>query len=204
MQSIIAAALVSLALLQTSTEPRITAVAPERPVVSPKEQVLTVTGESFRSGLSLFVTTPGGDVKTISGAAIAAQRDTSFQASLMLDAVGNYSLVVVNADGRKSAPFTVAARRSTGQPWIETVTPEEVTKSQEPQVITLNGRNFAPGLRVSVTNPTGNVTVADTIDRLSPPVLVLRLLFDQAGPYGLMVTNPSGESSNTVVIRVSW
>jgi hypothetical protein len=78
----------------------------------------------------------------------------------------------------------------------------EFSKSPEPQIVTLTGRNFQPGLKLSVTDPTGTVTVADRIDKIDAQAVVVRLVFEQSGSYALMVTNPSGESSNTVSLSV--
>jgi hypothetical protein len=70
------------------------------------------------------------------------------------------------------------------------------------QAITLMGRNFDTGLRVSVTDPTGNVTQATPIDRVTPLSVVLRFAFETSGRYEFLVTNPSGESSNVTVVEV--
>ncbi len=202
MRFTIGAAVLTLALAGVQPEPRITGVAPETPVTSPKLQTLSVSGEGFKTGLTLFVTTPGGAVKTFAGADIAAQRATSFQVSFALDAVGRYSLVVANEDGMRSTAFAIQARAATRQPWIDEITPAEFSRSREPQVVTLSGRNFAPGLKVSVTDPTGTVTTPD-VDRVETQTVVLKVVFEHAGPYELLVTNASGESSNAVSLSVN-
>src|SRR5688500_12434944 len=85
MRTMIGAAVLSLALFgNQQPEPRITAVTPEAPVASQKPQTLTVTGEGFGTGLTLFLTTPGGAVKTFAGSDLVSQRSTSFQVSLAL------------------------------------------------------------------------------------------------------------------------
>lgn len=201
MKSAIIASFLSLSV-GIGSEPRITAIAPESPVVSARAQVVTVHGEDFRAGLTLLATTPGGAVRNLSGNDIQSRRDVAFQVWFAFDAVGTYSFVVINEDGAKSEPFAVQARQAAQQPLIDRVTPEELSRSQEPQVVTLTGRNFAPGLRLSLTDPTGKVTVTEEFDRLDAHTAVVRLLFDQGGPYSLMVTNRSGESSNTVAIVV--
>ena len=203
MRFTIGAAVLALALAGVQPEPRITGVAPETPVVSPKPQALTVSGEGFKTGLTLFVTTPGGAVKTFAGADIAAQRATSFQVSFALDAVGRYSLVVANEDGMRSTAYAIQARAATRQPWIDEVTPAEFSRSREPQIVTLTGRNFATGLKVSLTDPAGTVT-NPAVDRVEANTVVLKVVFDQAGPHEILVTNSSGESSNAVALTVNW
>ena len=92
--------------------------------------------------------------------------------------------------------------RKTIGPTIDQITPAEFSKSPQPQVVTIAGRNFQAGLKLSVTDPTGTVTVAERIDKIDAQVVVVRLVFEQSGTYALMVTNPSGESSNTVSVTV--
>lgn len=185
-------------------EPRITGISPGSPVVSPRAQVMTVTGEEFRPGLSLQVTTPAGEVGSHKGDEIRSQTSGSFQVSATFASAGRYEFVVINPDGTTSSPFPVEAKAVKGrlQPWVEQVVPTEVTKSAEAQVISLTGRNFATGLKVSITDPTGTVTVADTLEKVTPNSIVLRVMFEFTGRYELLVTNPSGESSNSVTVVV--
>ena len=165
---------------------------PEKPTVSPKAVTVVVNGEEFQSGLSLQVTTPGGDVRTLAGMDITAQRAVSFQVQFTFDAEGRYAFVVLNHDGKRSPPFNVEARRVANRPSIDQVTPQEFTKSPEPQVVTLTGRNFQPGLKLSVTDPTGTVTVADRIDKIDAQAVVVRLVFEQSGSYARDGHEPVG------------
>lgn len=190
------------ALHGAAFDPKITGVVPEKPTVSPQAVTVVVNGEDFQSGLSLQVTTPGGQVRTLAGMDITAQRAVSFQVQFTFDAEGRYAFVVLNQDGKRSPPFNVEARRVANRPNIDQVAPAELTKSPEPQVMTITGRNFQPGLKLSVTDPTGTVTVADRIDKSDAQTVVVRLVFEQSGSYALMITNPSGESSNTVSLSV--
>jgi hypothetical protein len=191
-----------LALIGTISDPKIVSVVPDKPVVTVKPQLVTITGEDFRSGLTLMVTTPGGQVKNFAGADISNMKATTFNVSLAFDAQGTYEFVVLNVDGGRSAPFRVQTVKSSKAPSIDRVEPAELSRSPEPQVVALTGANFEAGARVSVTDPTGTVTVKDTIDRLEPNRLVLRLVFEISGTYALMVTNVSGTSSNTVAVNI--
>lgn len=189
-------------LLQTAPEPRITTVTPDKLTVNAKEQLLTVAGENFSNTFSLQVTTPGGAVRNVDPKSIQQPQKTSFRVPLMLDEVGRYELVVLNGDGRKSSPFALQVRAAARQPWIDRVEPEDVPRQQDPQSITLTGRNFETGLRISLTDPTGNIAQATTIDRVTPMSVVLRFAFETSGRYELLVTNPSGEASNVAVVSV--
>jgi hypothetical protein len=203
MRTTIAAALFAMVVLGAAADPAITAVTPSAPLPSPKPQTFTVTGEGFKTGLALQVTTPGGAVQTISGPAISAVRETSFQASLTLDVPGRYSFVVINDDGKKSSAFPVEVKSNVRAPAIDRVIPQELSKSHDPQVVTLTGRDFAPGLKVSLTDPTGTVTAVTALEKIEPQTVVVGLVFEQTGIYSVMVTNPSGESSNSVSVTVN-
>jgi len=211
MKSMVIAAALSALILSGGTtsalhgaalDPTITGIVPDKPAVSPKPVTVVVNGEEFQSGLSLQVTGPDGQIRTLAGTDITAQKPVSFQVQFTFDAEGRYAFVVLNHDGKRSAPFTVEARRLGSRPSIDQVAPMEFSKSPEPQVVTLTGRNFQPGLKLSVTDPTGTVTVADRIDKIDAQTVVVRLAFEQSGSYAVMVTNPSGESSNTVSLSV--
>ena len=205
MRTTIAAAVLSLTLYggQQAQEPKITAVTPAAPVVSQKPQTLTVTGEGFRTGLTLFVTTPGGTVQTLAGEDLAAQRPTSFQVSLALTEKGRYTLVVVNETGPRSTAFAIETKAPAASgPWIEEVMPAEFSRSRDVQLVTLAGRNFAAGVRVNVGDPSGSVKTAEVV-RVEPQTIVVRYTFEQAGPHEVTLTNPSGESSNAVAIAVN-
>jgi hypothetical protein len=188
--------------LQQGPEPRITAVKPDNLTASAKAQMVAVTGENFGNTITVQVTTPGGAVRMVDSKAITQPQKTSFSLSFVFDEAGRYELVVLNQDGRKSTPATVSVKAAAQSPWIDRLEPEEVPRGQEVQVITLTGRNFATGLRVSVTDPTGNVTQATTIDRVTPLSVVLRFVFETSGRYEILVTNPSGEASNVTTVSV--
>ena len=152
--------------------------------------------------MTLFVTTPGGTVKTLAGEDLAAQRATSFQVSLALTEKGRYTLVVVNETGPRSTAFAIETKAAASGPWIEEVMPAEFSRSRDVQLVTLAGRNFAEGVRVNVGDPSGSVKTAEVV-RVEPQTIVVRYTFEQAGPHEVTLTNPSGESSNAVAIAVN-
>ena len=201
-----AAALLGMAVCVTAAagalQPRITGVTPERPAIGAKPQTVTVSGEDFRAGLTLQVTTPGGPVRQLLGADIVAQRTNSFQVAFTFDEPGAYGFVVTNTDGNKSEPFSVQARRPETQPIIDQVNPADPMKGPQPQSVTIAGRNFTPNMRLSVTDPTGKVVVITSFDKSDATTLVARILYEHSGIYGLMVTNAAGESSNSVTVTI--
>ena len=194
--------LFTLGAAPTLSEPKITGIVPDRPMVDAKPVRVTVNGQDFRSGLSVQITTPGGALKNVAGGDVTGQSPASFNVSFSFDAEGAYEFVVLNADGGKSSPFRVEARRTATRPTIEQIAPAEYAKSPEPQVVTITGRFFAPGAKVSITDPTGTVIAAEQLDKVDAQTIVLKRVFDQSGSYAFMLTNPNGESSNTLTVMV--
>ena len=90
--------------------PEITNVTPAAPGRSSKQQRLAITGSDFLEGLTLMITTPGGQSLRFAGADILNRRQGSFEVDALLDTAGNYSLVVTNADGGVSKPFVVSVQ----------------------------------------------------------------------------------------------
>lgn len=201
MTRILAAVVFALAVTGAS-EPKINGVQPEKVTVSAKPQQITVSGQDFREGLTLVVTTPGGQPRNFTGADIVGRGPTAFRVAIAFDAAGPYELVVMNTDGGKSPPFRIDVKTAVSAPVIDRIQPPEISRSQEAQLLTLRGSGFEPGLRLSVTDPTGTVSVKEAFDRLEPTIAVVRLVFEVSGTYALMVTNPSGGQSNSISLTI--
>lgn len=194
--------------------PRVTSVAPSPVVMSPKPQALKVTGTGFAPGLTVEVTQLG-NTETFSGAAVRSQAATSFEISVVFAQPGAATLVVRNTDGGVSDPYTVRVEVDESAkperpspktlPVIDRVIPDKATKGSTAQPLTFNGNNFVQGLSVSVTDPTGNVTVlkGTALETVTREMVKMSLVLDIAGEYSFLITNPSGQSSNSVIVIVS-
>jgi len=199
-------------LLMAAEPPRVTSVSPSPIVASPKPQVLKVTGTGFAPGLIVEVTMLG-NTETFSGAAIRGQASTTFEIAMMLAQPGEATLVVRNTDGGVSDPFVLRVDAGPAQkpvpsplsPSIDRVLPDKATKGSVPQVLTFSGNNFAQGLSVSMTDPTGNVTVlkGTAIDSVTRETVKISVVLDITGEYTFLITNPPGQSSNSVTVIVS-
>jgi len=189
--------------------PVISSVAPASLMAKPEPQLLTITGSNFLPGVSLNVAEPDGRKLTIGGTGILARRETSFQVSLTLAAPGAYTLTATNPDRSTSDPFVVkvqiAAPPAGATPKIDRVLPEQITKDPQPQILKISGERFVAGLSVSVTDPTGTVfKVAGTaLGALTSTSFDLAVTLEMVGDYTVMVTNPTGESSNSVTFKVT-
>lgn len=189
--------------------PVISSVAPQAPARSATTQVLSISGANFSDGLSLTVVEPDGRERRYTGTAIQTRRETSFKVSVVLAATGAYTLIVTNPDGAASDPFVLkgqpdaqlpAAARMT--PKIDRVLPEEATKDPLPQRLAVTGERFVEGLSVYVTDPIGTVYQIKALGSLTATSFSVSVVIEMTGDYTVMVTNPSGESSNSVTIKV--
>jgi hypothetical protein len=191
--------------------PVISSVAPQAPSRSATAQVLTISGVNFSDGLSLTVVEPDGRKQRYTGSAIQTRRDTSFKVSVVLVAIGTYTLIVTNPDGAASDPFVLKGQPSAQPPAtpmmapkIDRVVPEQVTKDPLPQTLAVSGEYFAQGLSVYLTDPIGTVYLikGSGIGSFTATSFSVSVAIEMTGDYSLMVTNPSGESSNNVTITV--
>jgi hypothetical protein len=190
--------------------PVISSVAPQAPSRSATVQVLTISGVNFSDGLSLTVVEPDGRKQSYTGPAIQARRDTSFKASVTLAATGPYTLIVTNPDGAASDPFVLkgfgSAQSATPgiSPKIDRVLPGELTKDPLPQTLAVTGEHFVQGLSVYLTDPIGTVYLlkGSVLGAFTATSFTVSAALEMTGEYTLLVTNPSGESSNSMTIKV--
>jgi hypothetical protein len=155
-----------------------------------------------------MVTTPDGQSLRFAGADILGRRSTSFEVNVLLDAKGNYSLVVSNTDGGVSRPFVVTVQAEAAQserrnkPTIDSISPAKVTKSNSPQTLTVRGTRFEPGLVVVITDPAGTVKTlsGNVLSDITPTSFQLAAILEVPGEYSLEVKVPSGAVSNTAVV----
>jgi hypothetical protein len=86
--------------------PKIDRVLPENITKDPQPQILKISGQNFVQGLSVSVTDPVGTVYQFKGTSLGALTATSFDLSVALEMVGDYSLMVTNPTGESSNNVT--------------------------------------------------------------------------------------------------
>jgi hypothetical protein len=86
--------------------PKVDRVLPELISKDPQPQILKISGDHFAAGLSVSVTDPIGTVYRFKGTSLGALTATSFDLSIALDMVGDYSLMVTNPTGESSNSVT--------------------------------------------------------------------------------------------------
>jgi hypothetical protein len=193
--------------------PTVTSVTPSPIVMSGKAQPLKVTGSGFARGLTVEVTLQGS-TETYKGATLQDSSGTVFDIAVVLAQPGEATLVVRNTDGGVSQPFPLTilagappepAQKPGPVPTIDRAVPEQATRSTVPQHVTLMGSNFAPGATVTVTSPTGVVTLIPTssLESVTPTAIRFKVALDVSGEYTFAVTNPPKQTSDTVTIVVT-
>jgi hypothetical protein len=187
-----------------ASTPVILSVAPENPAPAKDPSDLAHHRHKFPAAPHADGDHAGGNSIELKGEAIRTQTESSFQVDLTMATAGKYSLVVTNPDGGISAPFLLEARPlvKPAAPAIDKVQPEELTKNQEPQELTVIGRNFGPGLIAIVTDPQGADVVNPTLRDVTTTSFKLTVKLEMAGRYNLVVSNATGTTSNIAMIVV--
>jgi hypothetical protein len=91
--------------------PAVTGVQPAVLSKGPSPQTITVGGTRFVAGLTVMVTDPAGNVRTIPSPDVAQILPASFQITLPLEISGTYEIIVKNPDGTVSKTFTFEVQR---------------------------------------------------------------------------------------------
>ena len=188
-----------------SEPPEITDVSPNPVQPDKQAQPISVSGRHFLERLVLSVTGPGGDAAEYREPAIRDRQDRSFVVPVVFATAGRYSLVVTNADGGTSSEFIVQAKAQTAAPVIEGIKPERLQASMNPQALQVQGQRFAPGITVMVTDPTGTVqTISGAqVTDVRPTSMQVMATLELPGDYTMVLTSPSGVTSNTFGFHVN-
>ncbi len=192
---------------QTAIAASITSVSPAALTAGSAHQTITVTGTNFAAGLTVSLAPAGGSAITVSGTDIANVTATAFQASVVVAAAGAYSLQVTNpgasASNAVSLPVMPAAAKVS--PAITSITPASIIASPTPQLITLHGTNFVPGLTLGYALGSGSTSVVSggQIANVTPTSFDVTLTIFPGGTYTFSVTNPDASVSNRVTTTVT-
>jgi len=185
---------------------RITSIAPGGLQPSGGPQTITVSGDNFQQGLTLYVTSPSNGVTTaITGGQIQFVDPHSFQATILVDVPGTYLLAVRNANGDESSTFQLIVGSNVPlTPSITGLSPISLQRSAQSVLVTLSGVNFDPNVFVTVIDPNSIISTLQTSQLLTVTSTSIQFLnvFSARGSYSISVTNQLGEVSNSVVVSV--
>ncbi|QOY90087.1 hypothetical protein [Paludibaculum fermentans] len=186
-------------------EPTITGVAPGSLLVGAKEQSVTVTGSGFRTGLSVYVSLPGGGNDLAQDLRITSLTANQFDMHLVLDRVGQYGLWVTDPDGAQSKSFSFAVTRSQAAVQLTGINPSSPVVSADIQLLSISGSGFQPGLAATLTNPSAGTSVLagpSYIRNVTPTGFSLVTTFAEPGTHTLRVTNPDGGQTGALSFEV--
>jgi len=178
--------------------PAVTSISPSTPVAGSSWQPVYVMGSNFASGLTVNLTQPDGTTVGVGGSLITFGSSTVFQMRPTLAAVGTYSFVVLNPSGLSSTPFSFTVRApEVPVPSVSGTSPRSPTQSSVPQMVFVGGVNFAAGLTVSLTSPSGVTATLDpsAVQNVTSTTFQMTVLLPEVGTYSMTVTNPSGKTS---------
>lgn len=190
----------------SGSAPQVTSVAPPQILRQDAPQSVTINGRNFVSGLTVELTDPVGGSRTLERSDIEALQASSFQMIATLSVAGAYLIRVKNPSGDQSDPFSFIVESQAGgnPPHIDSVSPTSVIHSANVQVFSVTGANFSSALSVTLLDPSGQpLSVSGAIvGAVLPGSFQIGVTLTQTGTYTLYVTNPTGETSNSVAIAV--
>src|SRR5579862_104923 len=189
---------------EDTVSPAVANISPATPIQGPAAQDVTVNGTGFQSGLTVQLTAPNSTMSTIGGSAITFGSSTSFKMSVTLGVIGTFRIRVVDPSGQQSDNFSFNVQAgdpapSTSTPSILGLSPRSPTVSNTSQTVFVGGSNFASGLTVSLTNPSGDTSTigGSSILSLTSTGFYFSAVLSDVGSFKLKVVNPSGQSSRS-------
>jgi hypothetical protein len=103
-----------------------------------------------------------------------------------------------------TGPALLDAAQERARPEITQVVPEAPAPSNTSQSLVVNGRNFASGLSLSITTPSGATADyrGNAITELRDTMFRVSVMFSAPGTYRLVVLNPDAQSSAPFALNV--
>ena len=188
-----------------SGSPVILSTTPSQPNLSDAQQIVSVLGHDFETGLVGSLQRPDGRLQSLAASDMCQLTATSFQLFLILDASGDYHLQVKNPSGQTSAPYTVTVRPAAqGSLTLISVSPSTAVASSLPQALIVNGTNFDSTLEAILTAPDSSqgFYTSAAMAGLNASSFALNVTLAQVGTYSLVVRNGSNSISNSLTIDV--
>ncbi len=183
--------------------PRVTFAFLSSPGASSSPQPVTVLGANFRPGLTVTAISPGGSTFAVGGPSITGLREDCFDAELLINEPGIWSIVVTNPDGQQSRPSSFDVGIGTLL-HIDRVA-FSGGPSSVPQTVTVTGNSFQRGLAFTLVPPGGApyTLSGNAIYRLSATSIEVDVVIDLYGTWSFWVVNPDGQRSNTFTLNYS-
>jgi pseudomonalisin len=198
----------TVSLAVTAPVPVITSLSPNPMTGSTANQALTIAGTGFQgtTGWGVVLSYPGTTV-TLPGAQISVTSTTQIVAQVNVGTTARtWSVQVVSPNGVGSNTVSLPVTAPPAPPAITTLAPNPMTKSAVAQTLTINGSGFQSGSTLSVKLTSGGVVITvpgSAITFVSSSKLTMLVnVGASARTYSVVVTNPSGQVSNTATLTV--
>jgi hypothetical protein len=186
----------SVTCAPAATRPTISSTSPSSPLISSRDQDVTVRGKGFQQNLAVDISFPGGGGTILRGAQIRQVTPSSFVMRVTLGASGRWVIRVRNPDSQISEPFSFVVQDS--RPSISSINPSSPSAGTRNQNVVIRGRNFRPNLTVDISFPRGGGTIlrGAQILNVNPDSFVMRATLATRGTWSIRVRNPDGSLSN--------
>jgi hypothetical protein len=191
----------SVVLSVGNQTPAISGLSPSPLLASRGPQRIQLAGSGFRSGLTVYVTTPS-QVLVVTGSRLDSVASNLVAFSLDLGGVAaSYYFVIQNPDGQSSNQLRVDAVSI--DPTISSVSPTTLIGTGSPQSLKILGQNFISSSSVLVRDVRSNQTSAASVAVTSPTEITASYSFPAAASdWTVQVVNPDGGRSGQVPITV--
>ncbi len=174
--------------------PSLTNIAPSSAVQNSPTFTMNVSGTSFQSGAVVRF----GSVDLATSFVNSTSLTATVPAAQVTDP-RTVNVTVRNPDGKVSGALAFTVTAAADSPTISSLTPDRIPAGSPATVLTLTGTNYVAGSRVVFR---GTQLTPSASSATSLTVTVPAALLELAGIVQVLVTNPSGASSNTVEFTV--
>ncbi|MGA3018762.1 MAG: IPT/TIG domain-containing protein, partial [Bryobacteraceae bacterium] len=183
----------------------ITSISPATPAEG-ANQVVTVKGTGFETGLTVIMGLPGSGSTTISGSQIQTVTATSFQMTVTFSTTGTYTIRISNPDGGGSGifEFTVGAP-STGpviSPGGVVSNPTGLPGIGPNLYVNINGTNLSSTTDVWDSHITNN-TLPTQLDGVTVTIGGELAYLQYVSPTRIQVLTPTDLGLGTVAVQVT-
>jgi uncharacterized protein YxjI len=187
--------------------PSISSISPSPVPASNSDELITISGSNFQSGVTLtFHDTNGTAYPSVSSKlTFVSATEVTYELNDAIDS-GTWTVYATNPGGLTSSTvnFNVAAAALT--PSISSISPSPMPASNSDELITISGSNFQSGVTLTFhdTNGTAYPSVSSKLTFVSATEVTYKLndAID-SGTWTVYATNPGGLTSSTVNFNVA-
>jgi hypothetical protein len=193
----------AIPLAVQAAPPQISGYAPAPLANYSAEQVVTVFGSGFASGITASLAGPDGRATVLSSSKVQVASSSKLLLSARFRVAGTYQLSLSNREG-SAGPVAIPVTDAP-QPVIIGHSPAPVLRSDAEQIITFQGSGFRNNLSLTVAQPSGGgpTIYGLPIRNLTATQFQASMKLDRLGGYSVYVNDPDGAQSKPYNFQVS-